>query len=103
MFPVLAGVILLVGLFRGFVSRDLLMTVFSGNVIQDTLWGACIGSVLSGNPVTSYVIGETLLKMGVSLFGATALIEHHRYRGISVKDTFPLSVYFGKMPPTKGS
>ena len=72
--PVLAGVILLVGLFRGFVSQGLLLTIFSGNVIQDTLWGACIGSVLSGNPVNSYVVGETLLKMGVSLFGATALM-----------------------------
>ena len=73
-FPVLAGVILLVGLFRGFISRDLLLTIFSGKVIQDTLWGACIGSVLSGNPVNSYVVGETLLKMGVSLFGAAALM-----------------------------
>ncbi len=72
--PVLIGVILLVGLFRGFVSRNLLLTIFSGNVIQDTLWGACIGSVFSGNPVSSYVVGETLLKMGVSLFGAAALM-----------------------------
>jgi predicted Fe-Mo cluster-binding NifX family protein len=72
--PVLIGVVLLVGLFRGFVSRNLLLTIFSGNVFQDTLWGACIGSLLSGNPVNSYVVAETLLKMGVSLFGAAALM-----------------------------
>jgi predicted Fe-Mo cluster-binding NifX family protein len=72
--PVLIGVVLLVGLFRGFMSRNLLLTIFSGNVFQDTLWGACIGSLLSGNPVNSYVVGETLLKMGVSLFGAAALM-----------------------------
>jgi predicted Fe-Mo cluster-binding NifX family protein len=72
--PVLIGVILLVGLFRGFVSRDMLLTIFSGKEIQDTLWGACIGSVLSGNPVNSYVVGETMLTMGVSLFGAAALM-----------------------------
>lgn len=72
--PVLAGVILLVGLFHGFMPRNLLLTVFSGNAIQDTLWGACIGSILAGNPVNSYVIGETLLKIGVSLFGVTALM-----------------------------
>lgn len=72
--PVLIGVILLVGLLRGFVSRDLLLTIFSGDVIADTLWGACIGSLFSGNPVNSYVIGETLLNMGVSLFGAAALM-----------------------------
>jgi predicted Fe-Mo cluster-binding NifX family protein len=68
MFPVL------VGLFRGFMSWELLLTIFSGNVIQDTFGGACIGSVLSGNPVNSYVVGETLPKMGVSLFGAAALM-----------------------------
>lgn len=72
--PVLIGVVLLVGLFRGFMSRNLLLTIFSGNVFQDTLWGACIGSLLSGNPVNSYVVAETLLKMGVSLFGAAALM-----------------------------
>jgi predicted Fe-Mo cluster-binding NifX family protein len=72
--PVLIGVVLLVGLFRGFVSRNLLLTIFSGNVFQDTLWGACIGSILSGNPVNSYVVGESLLKMGVSLFGTAALM-----------------------------
>lgn len=54
--PVLIGVILLVGLFRGFVSRDLLLSIFSGK------------------PVNSYVIVETLLNMGVSLFGAVALM-----------------------------
>ena len=72
--PVLVGVILLVGLFRGFVSHDMLLSVFSGNMIQDTFLGACIGSLLSGNPVNSYVIGDTLLKMGVSLFGVAALM-----------------------------
>jgi predicted Fe-Mo cluster-binding NifX family protein len=72
--PVLIGVVLLIGLFHSFVSRDLLLTIFSGEVIQDTICGACIGSVLSGNPVNSYVVGQTLLNMGVSLFGAAALM-----------------------------
>ncbi|BBO70151.1 hypothetical protein DSCA_40810 [Desulfosarcina alkanivorans] len=72
--PVLIGVLLLVGLFRGFVSRNLLLTIFSGNVFRDTLWGACIWSMLSGNPVNSYVVAETLLRMGLSLFGATSLM-----------------------------
>ncbi len=72
--PVLAGVILLVGLFRGLVSQDMLLSVFSGNMIPDTFLGACIGSLLSGNPVNSYVVGDALLKMGVSLFGAAAFM-----------------------------
>jgi uncharacterized membrane protein YraQ (UPF0718 family) len=74
MTPVLIGVVLLVGLFRVFVSRGMLLAIFSGNPIQDTLWGAVVGSVLAGNPVNSYVIGETLLNMGVSLYGTAALL-----------------------------
>jgi len=72
--PVLIGVILLVGLFRSFLPREFLMAVFSGDMILDTLGGACVGSILAGNPINSYVIGETLLKMGISLVGVTALM-----------------------------
>ena len=72
--PVLSGVILLVGLFRGFIPRDLLMSIFPGNAIQDTFSGTVAGSILAGNPINSYVLGKTLLEMGVSLFGAVALM-----------------------------
>jgi len=74
MFPVLIGVILLVGLFRAFLPKSFLLDLFSGNMYQDTFIGACVGGVLAGNPINSYVIGETLLKMGVSLFGVTAMM-----------------------------
>ena len=72
--PVLIGVVLCIGLFNTFVSEDALASVFSGNAALDTLWGACFGSILAGNPINSYVIGETLLSHGVSLFAVTALI-----------------------------
>ena len=74
MLPLLIGIILLVGLFHGFLPRNFLLSVFSGDMLQDTLLGALIGSVLGGNPVNSYVIGESLLKIGISLFGITALM-----------------------------
>jgi predicted Fe-Mo cluster-binding NifX family protein len=74
MVPVLIGVVLMVGLFRGFVSREMLLAIFSGNPIQDVFLGAGVGSVLAGNPVNSYVIAETLLNMGVGLYGTTALM-----------------------------
>ena len=73
-FPILLGVILLVGLFQAFLPRQGLLAVFSGNRFFDTLWGACAGSVLAGNPLNSYVIGETLLGLGVGLIGVTALM-----------------------------
>jgi len=73
-FPILIAVILLVGLFQAFLPRKALLTLFSGNTFWDTVWGACAGSIVTGNPINSYVIGETLLNLGVSLFGVTALM-----------------------------
>ena len=65
---------LLIGLFDAFVSKELLSSIFSGNVALDTLGGACFGSIFAGNPINSYVIGGELLKYGVSLFAVTAFI-----------------------------
>jgi predicted Fe-Mo cluster-binding NifX family protein len=72
--PIMLGVVLLIGLFNAFVSREFLSLMFSGNKIQDTLLGACIGSIFAGNPINSYIIGGELLEYGVSLFAVTALI-----------------------------
>ena len=72
--PIFLGVVLLIGLFNTLVSKDFLASIFSGNVGMDTLWGACFGSILAGNPINSYVIGGEMLKHGLSLFAVTALI-----------------------------
>ena len=72
--PVLLSVVLLIGLFNAFASKDFLTSIFSNNLASDTLWGACCGSILAGNPVNSYVIGGELLKYGVSLSSVTALM-----------------------------
>jgi predicted Fe-Mo cluster-binding NifX family protein len=74
MVPVMAGIILLTGLFDVFVSEKILMSIFSGNIALDTLWGACFGSIFAGNPINSYIIGGELLTYGVSLFAVTAFI-----------------------------
>ena len=74
MLPLLGGVVLLTGLLNVFVSKSALSFVFSGHVLRDTLWGACLGSVLAGNPINSYVIGDVLLDNGVGLFAVTAFI-----------------------------
>lgn len=72
--PILVGIVLFIGLFNVFVPKDLISSIFSGNMALDTLWGACFGSIFTGNPVNSYVIGGELLGYGVSLFAVTALI-----------------------------
>ena len=72
--PVLVGVVLLIGLFSAFISKDLLSSIFSGNPLLDTLFGTGLGSILAGNPINSYVIGGEMLEQGVSLFAVTAFI-----------------------------
>ena len=74
MAPVLLGVILLTGLFQSFISKEVIVTVFQGQGLLDALAGTLLGSLLASNPVNSYVIGETLLDMGVSLYAVTAFM-----------------------------
>lgn len=72
--PVLLGVILLLGLFKTFISEEMIASVFSGNLIKDTLLGSLMGSISAGTPISSYIIGGELLKNHVSLFAVTAFI-----------------------------
>ena len=74
LFPVMVSVVLLVGLLNAFVSKSLLASILSGNAALDTLWGACFGSIIAGNPINSYIIGGQLLEHGISLFAVTAFI-----------------------------
>ena len=61
LFPVMVSVVLLVGLLNAFVSRSLLASILSGNAALDTIWGACFGSILAGNPINSYIIGTAFM------------------------------------------
>jgi uncharacterized membrane protein YraQ (UPF0718 family) len=72
--PMLLGVILLMGLFQTFVSKKMISSVFTGEMLHDALLGTIIGSISAGNPITSYIIGGELLKNGVSLFAVTSFI-----------------------------
>ncbi len=72
--PILVSVVLLIGIFNAFVSKELIYSIFSGNTALDSIWGACLGSILAGNPINSYIIGGELLEYGVSLFAITSLI-----------------------------
>jgi uncharacterized membrane protein YraQ (UPF0718 family) len=72
--PPILGVILLLGLFRVFVTAELISAVFTGAMFRDTVIGALIGSISAGNAIASYIIGGELLKGGVSLFAVVAFI-----------------------------
>lgn len=73
-FPMLFGVILLLGLFRMNVSPQLISSIFKGELLRDTIIGSLIGSISAGNAITSYIIGVELLNEGISLFAVTAFI-----------------------------
>ena len=68
------GVILVLGLFRAFVSRQVLSAIFTGELLRDTVIGALIGSIFAGNPVNSYIIGGELVKENVSLIAITSFL-----------------------------
>ncbi|HEC95325.1 MAG TPA: hypothetical protein ENI45_05100 [Thermoplasmatales archaeon] len=74
MIPVLLGVVLLMGLFKTYVTSQMITSAFAGELFRDTLLGSVMGSILTGNPITSYIIGGELLKSGISLFAVTAFI-----------------------------
>jgi len=73
-FPMLLGLVLVLGLFRTFVSNRMLSSVFKGELFRDTITGSLTGSISAGNPVTSYIIGGELLKENVSLIAITSFI-----------------------------
>ena len=72
--PIITGVVLLLGLFKTFITPKMITSVFTGEPFKDTVLGSLFGSILTGNPITSYIIGGELLKDGVSLFAVTAFI-----------------------------
>ena len=74
MVPVLMGVILIMGLVHAFLSRDLILKIFSKNPLIDTLIGTFAGSIFAGNPINSYVIGQSLLELGADWAGVCALM-----------------------------
>lgn len=73
-FPVLIGVLLLISLITSTLPKKYIHLLITGNEILDPIFGAIIGSVAAGNPLTSYIIGGELLKQGVSLLAVTAFI-----------------------------
>ena len=72
--PILLGAILLVSLSNVLVPKEAILKFFSAIPFLDAIIGSGVGSILAGNPVTSYVIGGELLAQGVSLTAVTAFL-----------------------------
>jgi len=72
--PILVGVILLIGLASTLMPKSYYAALFSKNILLDSIIGSGLGSVLAGNPVTSYVLGGEFLKQGISLVAVTSFL-----------------------------
>jgi uncharacterized membrane protein YraQ (UPF0718 family) len=72
--PILLGMLLLLSLAFVLMPRNLYHRIFTGNPLLDPLIGAVVGSISSGNVVTSYIIGGELKMQGVSLLAVTAFL-----------------------------
>jgi hypothetical protein len=73
-FPIILGTLMLISLSIVVIPKSFYTNIFTGNKIIDPLFGAILGSIASGSPITSYVIGGELLKQGISLIAVTAFI-----------------------------
>ncbi len=73
-FPVLLGAILLISLANTLIPKSFYLVLFSKIPFLDSLIGGLVGSILAGNPVTSYIFGGEMLNQGVSLVAVTAFL-----------------------------
>ncbi len=74
MIPIVSGVVLLVGLIKTAVPESFYTGLFQGHLFADSLIGASVGSLLTGNAATSYIIGGELTDKGIGLLPVTAFL-----------------------------
>ncbi len=72
--PIILGVLLTISLVLTAIPPSALRQLFTGHPVKDPFIGALVGSISSGNPLTSYIFGGELLREGVTLFAVTAFI-----------------------------
>jgi hypothetical protein len=72
--PIIVGMLLLTSLVVTVFPEQISAGLFGNGDILDTLLGASIGSIATGHPLTSYLLGGELLGGGVSLIAVTALV-----------------------------
>jgi len=73
-FPTLIGILLLTSFIITVIPKDLYVRVFTNNHFIDAFFGAVIGSVSAGSPITSYVIAGELSARGVGMVVIVAFL-----------------------------
>jgi len=73
-FPNILAIVFLSGLFVEFIPVQKISEFLGKGPVVDGLTGALFGSISTGNPLISYVLGGELLERGFSLIAVTAFI-----------------------------
>ena len=74
MLPIIFGVILLVSCLNVIIPKSMYESFFTGNLFIDAIKGAALGSFLTGNPITGYILGNGFLESGIDLVAVTAFL-----------------------------
>jgi len=74
MFPIFLAILLLTALMNSLLTKELFEKVFQYGAFFDSVIGALFGSISTGSPVNSYILGGEFLKNGVNLTAVTAFI-----------------------------
>lgn len=72
--PIIGTVVLLISLLKTYLPAKSIIRFFGYSDTADTAIGAVFGSILAGNSINSYIIGEQLLKDGAPLTAVTAFL-----------------------------
>jgi len=71
--PILLGIVILISISKILIPTTAYALIFQNNIF-DSFIGSSLGSILAGNPITSYIIGGELLHNGISLIAVTAFM-----------------------------
>ncbi len=71
---ILLSVIMLIALVDVLIPKSFYAKIFVGNPLIDSFIGAIAGSILAGNPITSYILGGEFLKQGISMVAVISFI-----------------------------
>ena len=72
--PLLMGIIFLIAFLANLISSEFIDKILVGNKLINTFITAIMGSILTGSPINSYIIGSELLTWGISLTAVIAFI-----------------------------
>lgn len=72
--PIVIGIILLISVLNNFIPKSFYSVIFSKNIILDSIIGTGLGSILFGNPVSSYILGGEFLKQGISIIAVASFL-----------------------------